>query len=129
MFTTPERVLELTGYTVTGEQLSQAQGILESYIGRLEEDVTNPSDLGLLERATAFQSAYMVNNWGRTFEQVRMSQMVQNSNMITFKANDNTSPWLAPLAVIACRNLSWTKTRSIKTGRIFGRKVVHWNEV
>lgn len=129
MFTTPEKVTELTGYTVTGDQISQAQAIIESYVGRLEEDITNPSDIGLLERATSFQAAYMVNNWGRTYEQVAVSQMVQNSNMITFKANDKTAPWVAPLAVMACRNLSWTRTRSIKTGRIFGRRVVRWDEV
>lgn len=128
MFTTPERVQELTGYEVTGEVIAQAQGIIETYIGKLEADITDPTDLGLLENAVSYQAAYMRDNWARTFEQVSVSQMVQNSNMITFRSNDKAAPWIAPLANLACKNLSWMKSRRIRTGRIFPRRRLRWDQ-
>lgn len=126
MFTTPEFVLDITGYTVTSEDVTKAQAILEAYIGKIEQDITDPRDLSILAKATAYQVSYMKNNFNRTFEQAALSQIVQNSNVVTFKAGDDTSPWIAGLTKLACKHLSWRKSRSISTGRIFQAYASRW---
>jgi hypothetical protein len=42
----------------------------------------------------------------------------QNDAYTTFRQNDKSSPWIAPLAVMTCEKLSFIKSRSILTGKI-----------
>ena len=119
MFCTTRDVERLTGYAVTQDVLNRAQAILEVYVGRIEQDVTNMRDHSLLGRALAYQAAYMRDNAEQIFEQVMVQQSGQNDSLTTYKANDMTAPWIAPLAVMACKKLSWTKSRSVHTGRVF----------
>lgn len=121
MFTTIEDVKAFTGYDVTGPIVVQAQSIIESYIGRSEVDITDPRDLEILSKATAFQAAYMKDNYARTFQQVALQQMTQNSGVITFKPGDNEAPWLAPLAKMACKHLTFRRSRGVRTGKVFKR--------
>lgn len=118
MFTTIERVKELTNVTVSQEQIIMAQNIIEAYIGRDEVEVTVANDKALLDKAVAYQCAYMVGDEARVFEQAAATQIMQFGNMVTFPM-DGVSPWIAPLAVMACKKLSWKGMRSIKTGGIF----------
>ena len=122
MFCTTRDVKKFTNYDVTGEQLGVAQGILEIYIGRLEIEIVDMRDKALLGRALAYQAAYMKNDTEKIFEQVALSQVGAGDSVSTFKAGDFTSPWIAPLTVLTCDKLSWFKSRSIKTGRVFQRK-------
>lgn len=122
MFTTIEQVQELTGKDVSQETIIMAQNIIESYIGRDEIEVTVANDRALLGKAVAYQSAYMHDDEAKVFEQMGAQQIMQFGQMITFDAKSH-SPWIAPLAVIACKRLSWKGVRSIKTGPIFGRHV------
>lgn len=123
MFTTIERVKELTDVDVSQETIIMAQNIIEAFVGRDEIEVTNANDRALLEKATAYQCAYMNGDAAKVFEQVAAVQVMQFGNMVTF-TQDGNSPWIAPLAVIACKRLSWRGMRSVKTGSIYSRPTV-----
>lgn len=118
MFTTIEQTQELTAKEVTQETIIMAQGIIEAYIGKVEVEVTDPNDRALLGKAVAYQAAYMFGDEAKTFEQMGATQIMQFGQMVTF-ANDGTSPWIAPLAVLTCKRLSWHRIRSIRTGSLF----------
>lgn len=119
MFTTIEEVKALTDSDVDLKLIAMAQAIVESYIGRVESEIDNANDSMLLARATAYQSAYMVV-YDDMFEQTAVEQVNQFGNSMKFR-QDGVSPWVAPLAVIACQKLSWRRMRSIKTGSIFDK--------
>lgn len=123
MFTTIEQVKELTDYDVDAKTITMAQSIIEAYVGRLEIEVTNASDVVLLGRATAYQAAYMLGNSEAVFEQMNAYQISQFGQMVTFQASNVVAPWVAPLSVLACQRLSWKRIRSVKTGTIFSQPV------
>lgn len=120
MFTTTEQVLELTGYATSIEGILRAQTVIEAYVGRVEAEVDNANDVMLLARATAFQCAYMGDEEGLDiFTQVAAVQTMQYGASVRYRENDIAAPFIAPLAVFACRNLTFKRIRSVKTGRIF----------
>lgn len=121
MFVTITDVKRITGYDVTVDQITSAQYIIESYIGHIEAEVNDATDKMLLSRATAYQVAYMKDDPVRIFEQVSVKQIGQFGQLLTFRDGDKASPFVAPLAVLACRNVSWRKMRSVRTGTIYGR--------
>jgi hypothetical protein len=100
------------------QHIKRAQGIVESYIGRDEIDIENPADLLLLDKIVSYQSAYMVDNEDSIFNQVALTSQAQTDFLVNFDT-EKDAPWIAPLAVIAARGLSFRKGRSLKTGRIF----------
>lgn len=122
MYTTVEQVKNLTNYDVTTDEIYRAQAIVEAFTGKMESEVEVPNDRGILARATAYQAAYMSSNAETVFEQVSVSQIGQNDSLIMYKAGDDMSPWIAPLAILTLKKLSWRKSRSVRTGRIFGRR-------
>lgn len=126
MFTTTDSVLSLTGYEVSLTDINMAQAIIESYVGKVEAEVYDANDLMLLDRATAYQAAYMVKNKELVFEQMSAQQIMQFGQMVTFK-QDDAAPFIAPLAILACKRLSWKRIRSIRTGRIFDNGPVQTN--
>lgn len=118
MFITPEQVMEVTPYTdVTFDEVRQAQWVIETYIGRTESEIDSPRDKATLARATAAQAVYMRDNPDITFNQIKASTISQGGRMTTFVGDD--APFIAPLAVLACKNLSWKKTRSVRVGSIW----------
>jgi hypothetical protein len=117
MFTTIDDVQNLTGYTVTLDTIRQAQGIIESYVGRAEIEVLDVNDIETMRRAVAYQSAYMKDHYDRVFEQVGVKQIAQSDGMITVDY-EKGSPFIAPLAAFALRNLSWRGVRSVHTGPV-----------
>ena len=120
MFTTIEQTRELTGSDVTQETIIMAQGIIEAYIGRIEVGVTDGTDRALLAKAVAYQATYMQDDEKKVFEQMGAQQIMQFGQMITF-GTDGTQPWIAPLAVLTCKRLSWKRIRSIQAGPLFPR--------
>ena len=118
MFTTIERVRELTGKDVSQETIIMAQNIIEAYTGKDEIEVTAANDRALLEKAVSYQSAYMHDDEAKVFEQIGANQIMQFGQMISFDPK-SASPWVAPLAAMACKRLSWKGVRSIKTGPLF----------
>lgn len=120
MFTTIEKTNELTAREVSQETIIMAQSIIEAYVGRDEIEVTDPNDRALMQKAVSYQAAYMHEDDARVFEQMGAQQIMQFGQMITF-AQDGAQPWIAPLAVIACKRLSWRGMRAIRTGSLFPR--------
>lgn len=118
MFTTIEQVKELTNVDVPQETIIMAQNIIEAFVGRDEIEVIHPNDKALLGKATAYQAAYMFGDEAKVFEQAAVTQTTQFGQAISYRG-DGSSPWIAPLAVIACQRLSWKRMRSVKTGSIF----------
>lgn len=118
MFTTIEQVKSLTGYDVSLDQITRAQGILESFLGKVELEIESAYDLAIMGRATAYQSAYMANDTEKVFEQVAIKQVLQADGGVTLDTNRH-APWIAPLAHIAMSSLTWKRSRSVKTGPVF----------
>lgn len=119
MFTTIDEVKELTGADVSQETIIMAQGIIESWVGRVEAEVSNANDSMLLGRATAYQAVYL-DEFEDVFDQPAVVSVNQYGSGVSFR-QDGASPWIAPLAVIACQRLSWRRMRSVKVGSIFNR--------
>jgi len=118
MFSTINSVKEYTNSDVTLDLIKRAQGVVEIFIGKDEIDVVNPNDLLLLDKITAYQAAYMLENEEIVFKQIASlstgsGDSIQNYNSAMF------APFMAPLAVLASAGLSFKRGRSIRTGRIF----------
>lgn len=111
------------------QHIKRAQGIVESYIGKDEIDIQNPSDLLLLDKMVSYQAAYMIENEYAIFDQVAVTSQGQTDFLVSFDTSKD-SPWIAPLVVIAARGLSFRKPRSIQTGKIFQfPKITKWRNV
>lgn len=120
MFTNATQVNQLTGQTVTDAAIQIAQGIVESYVGRTEDEVYSPDDYALMAKAVAYQAVYMINDSDKVFEQVAIVQQAQMDGSVTMN-KDMYAPFVAPLAWLTLKNVSWRRSRSVKTGPIFGR--------
>lgn len=121
MFTTVNNVKEYTNVTVELGLIKRAQSLVEIFIGKNEIDIENPNDLILLDKMTAYQAAYMLENEDMVYSQIASTSSGQTDSLINFDTK-MSSPWMSPLAVIASKGLSFNRPRSIKTGKIF-----QWN--
>lgn len=118
MLATTNDVKTITGKVVDNELVTRAQYVIEAYIGRFEVDVTDTKDIEILKRAVSYQSAYMLNNEDIVYEQMRVSTSGQSDAYTTFKQNDNTSPFIAPMAVMICEKLTFMRSRTVHTGKV-----------
>lgn len=118
MFTTVNNVKEYTNADVTLDLIKRAQAIIEVYVGKDEIDIDNPSDLLVLDKMTAYQSAYMLENEDIVYKQIASNSVGSGDSAQNFNAA-MAAPFIAPLAVFAAKGLSFKKPRSIKTGKIF----------
>jgi hypothetical protein len=130
MYTTPDEVMAATPYTdVTIAEVQQAQFVIEVYTGRVESEIDGARDKSMLARAVIAQTVYMRDNSDVTFEQIAASSINRGGEMTTF-GSDGVSPFIAPLAVMACKHLSWRKTHSVKIGKTVGRedraRILYW---
>jgi hypothetical protein len=117
MFVTINEIKTITGKTVKADLLQRSQYVIEAYVGKFEDEVTDEKDLEILKRAVAYQAAYMINNEDVVYEQMSVSTTMQNDASTTFKPGDTTSPFIAPMAVMVCNKLTFVRSRSIYTGR------------
>lgn len=117
MFVTTNETKSITGKIVDSSLVERAQYAVETYVGKFESEVSDTKDLELLKRATAYQAAYMLNNEDVVFEQMAVSTTGQNDAYASFKQNDDASPFIAPMAVMVCKKLSFVKSRSVYTGK------------
>jgi hypothetical protein len=118
MLSTVNSVKEYTGQDVTLELIKRAQAIVEIFIGKDEIDVQNPSDLLLLDKMTSYQAVYMLENEDIVYKQIAATSVGSGDSMQSFNMS-MSAPWMAPLAVLAARGLSFKRSRSIRTGKIF----------
>jgi hypothetical protein len=123
MFSTINSVKEYTGYDVTLDLVKRAQGIIEIFIGKDEIEIENPADLLLLDKMTAYQTVYMLENEDLVFKQAALISQGQTDAIVNFD-RAMMAPFMAPLAMIAANGLSFNKSRSYKTGRVF-----QWNTI
>ena len=128
MFTTLEEAQLLTNKNVTEALIYRAQSVIEIFVGKFESEVTKENDLELLKRAVAYQAAYMNDNEDIVFEQIAASTISQNESATTFKQGDQISPWIAPLAAMACKKLSFIRSKSIKTGKVAPYPTINYDD-
>lgn len=127
MFVTTAQVKTITNKTVNAGLVERAQYAIEAYVGKFEADIEDARDLEILKRATAYQAAYMLNNEDIVFEQMAVSTTMQNEASTTFKPGDKVSPFIAPMAVMMCEKLSFTRARSVYTGKMLDTtEAVDW---
>jgi hypothetical protein len=120
MFVNVSEVKDITGYDVTGADIIRAQHIIEAFVGRNETEISGADDNALMAKAVAFQAAYMQDNYDRVYQQVAMTSFGQLDSQMALDIGME-APFIAPLAVITLRNVSWLRSRSVKTGAMFGR--------
>lgn len=118
MFSTINSVKEYTGYDVSLDLIKRAQAIVEIYVGRDEIDIESPSDLLLLDKITSYQTAYMLENEDIVFKQVALTSQGQTDALINFNSKMD-APFIAPLAVLASKGLTFKRSKSFRTGKIF----------
>lgn len=118
MFSTENSVKEYTGYDVTLDLIKRAQAVVEIYIGRDEIDIDNPSDLLLLDKITAYQTVYMLDNEDVVYKQVATNTSGSGDTAQNYNT-DMSAPFIAPLAVMAAKALTFKRPRSFRTGKIF----------
>lgn len=118
MFSTTNSVLIYTNREVSLDLIKRAQAIIEIFIGKDEIDVENSSDLLLLDKMTAYQAAYMLVNEDTVYNQIASNSVGSGDSAQNFNA-EMSAPFIAPLAVMAARGLSFKKPRSLRTGKIF----------
>lgn len=118
MFSTVNSVKEYTGYDVSLDLIKRAQAIVEIYVGRDEIDIESPSDLLLLDKITSYQTAYMLENEDIVFKQVALTSQGQTDALINFNSKMD-APFIAPLAVLASKGLTFKRSKSFRTGKIF----------
>lgn len=129
MLSTVNSVREYTGYEVTLELIKRAQGVIEIYIGKDEVDIDNPADLLLLDKMVAYQTAYMLENEDLVFKQIATNSLNLSGSTQTFDRNAE-APYIAPLAILAAKGLSFKKAKSVRTGKIFQfPKITKWRNV
>ena len=121
MLSTVNSVKEYTGYDVTLPLIMRAQALIEVYIGRDEIEIESPSDLILLDKMVSYQTAYMLENEDIIFKQAALTSQGQTDALVNFDVR-MMSPFMSPLAIIAANGLSWNKSRSYRTGKIFQRQ-------
>ncbi len=129
MLSTVNSVREYTGYEVTLDLIKRAQGVIEIYIGKDEVDIDNPADLLLLDKMVAYQTAYMLENEDLVFKQIATNSLNLSGSTQTFDRNAE-APYIAPLAILAAKGLSFKKSRSFRTGKIFQfPKITKWRNI
>lgn len=129
MLSTVNSVREYTGYEVTLDLIKRAQGIIEIYVGKDEVDIDNPSDLLLLDKIVAYQTAYMLENEDLVYKQIATNNISLSGSTQSFDRNAH-APYIAPLSILASKGLSWKKAKSVRTGKIFQfPKITKWRNV
>lgn len=129
MLSTVNSVREYTGYEVNLDIIKRAQGIIEIFIGKDEIEIEHPADLLLLDKMVSYQSAYMIENEDVIFKQAALTSQGQTDSLVNFDTR-MMSPFLAPLAVMASNGLSFNRSRSYRTGKIFQfPKITKWRHV
>ncbi|WID10830.1 head-to-tail adaptor [Streptomyces phage Mulchroom] len=127
MFATIAEVLAITEVTVTDQDIYKAQALVETAAGRPEEliPLTATTDLLWLKKATAYQCAYMKDDPLGVYEQPNVESVTQDGG---FKiVNGERNVWLAPASEQALRNLSWRKSRNVKS-EPFDYRAERWRQ-
>lgn len=128
MLITATEIKNRTGYEIPSTVVSVAQMMIESYVGRVEEDVSEPNDIAIMGNAVAFQAIYIAENVEDSFMQSHIKSLTQGEVTTAF-VWEKFAPFMSPWASKSCEKLSWMRSRSINTGPVFSRPaVVGWEQ-
>jgi len=125
MLVTPNEIIDRVGYEVTNDVVQAAQMMVEAYVGRVEEDVTEASDRAVMATAITFQAIYIKENKDDAFMQVALKGMTLGETRSDF-VWEKFSPFMSPWAAKSCERLSWMRSRSISTGPVFTPEYEGW---
>lgn len=108
---TAQQVINVTGVTVTDQQLAQAQDDIEIFTGRVYEDTPRirTRDLYWLGRAVARQAAWQAGQFG--LETRLDATQIQQDQVSTTVQGDGLV--LAPMAARALLRVSWMRSRTV----------------
>jgi len=115
MFASADEVYELTGFSVDDRTIRIAQGMVEMAAGRVEGEITRPSDLTWMKYAIAYQAAYIEEDPKKIFEQANIESVSDTNNKVVF---GDRPAYLSPLTVDCIKRLSFRGNRTIQTGPI-----------
>ena len=118
MFTTVNNVKQYTNQDVAIDLVSRAHTLIEIFIGKSEIDIENVNDLMILDKMTAYQAAYMAENEDIIYKQIASLSVGTGDSSQNYDTK-MSSPFIAPLAVLASKGLTFKRSRSLKTGKIF----------
>lgn len=117
---TAGEVESITGQAVTAGQLAVGQSVIDLHANRTEgaSGVISARDLGWLKAAVAWQAVWQKDQPGFSARSdVTTSTTDGQSN--TYRGPDSIT--LAPLAQRALKNVSWKKSRSLRTPSVFAQ--------
>jgi hypothetical protein len=117
MFITPAEITAKTGYVVETNVVQRAQTMVESFVGRVEAEVTEATDKALLGHATMWQAIYIMEEPEAMLQQVAVKTMMGGDQTTVFDV-EKFAPFFAPWAFKACERLSWRRSRTIRTGPV-----------
>ncbi|MFD4596725.1 hypothetical protein ACFWPQ_01705 [Streptomyces sp. NPDC058464] len=108
---TLQQVTDITGVSVTGQQLAQAQAAIEVFSNRIypDQDRMRTRDLYWLGRAVAYQAAWLAGQFG--LETRLDATQIQQDQVSTTLQGDGLV--LAPMAARALKRVSWMRSRTV----------------
>lgn len=109
---TTAEVLAITRITVTEDDLTAAQFLIEMFADTTEDSdaLIYPKNLRLLKLAVAYQAAWMSEH---PDVYVSMDLTSANQDGMSWTVNNPQAGVLAPLAKMAIARLSWRRNRSV----------------
>jgi len=121
MFITEREVLTQTGIEVTRTNVSLAQLMVETYVGRGESDIEENKDKELMAQAITFQAIYLDGQPDNVMTTAAATFMSQGSTSVSFNL-ESFAPFMSPWALKATQRLSWMRSRSVSTGRVVQKR-------
>lgn len=111
-WTTAEQATAITNQSLTTGDLEAANAILEIWVGVTPDlkDRLRPRDVRLLEKAEAFQAAWMKHK-PALLERSDTDRVIQDT--LQYDKGDRDMHVMAPLAKAAVQRLSWRAARSL----------------
>lgn len=109
---TTSEVLAITRITVTEDDLTAAQFLIEMFADTTEDSnaLIYPKNLRLLKMAVAYQAAWMTEH---PDVYIAMDLTTATQDGMSWTVNNPQAAVLAPLAKMAINRLSWKRNRSV----------------
>lgn len=123
-WTTPSKVLDLTGETVTEANCAVASAMIDTIAGTREDveaDYYSPNDRRVLERAAGWQAPWVRDHPGLLTERENATDVSADSTRVSRESRMDAM--LAPMAYRELENLSWVRTHTVHTQAGAGRAI------
>jgi|GEM_PF-5138028 len=116
---TPAYVQQVTRVAVDETVVASAVSVISLLVNRdlSDESVFSVADQRNMKFAIAWQSAFMTSN-PTALTEVQASSKKVSDVAVTYDTSATKSSWLAPMARIALRKMSWKGSRTVQIGRL-----------